>query len=578
MLLKQLISGLEGAFGVRTLWPGDASMFGVGQLDAGKANAVQAGPGRLDDPMATRICDLTEDSRTVLPGSLFVARSGTKSDGRRFVADARASGAVAILIDSNDDARARAAVEAARSNTSGSSPAIVLGAADLSGAVARIADRFYGEPSKKLRAIGVTGTNGKTTTTWLAWKILNSCGIRSGLVGTVVVDDGREVAPASMTTLPAIELSRSMASMVEAGCRAVVMETSSHALHQKRVDGVSFDAGVFTNLTGDHLDYHGSMEAYADAKARLFSLVKPDGVAIVNGQDVASSRMLRDCTARMLACHQASEEPAAMFGAERAGERATARVLAWSLRGMELALDGPWGIVTTKVPFVGAYNVMNTLQAVAASHALGLTRDQIAEGLGRVTPPPGRLEPCSRAEDDVLVFVDYAHTDDAMRNVLGAVRAAMNDAAQGAANLYGSGDSESPGRPGRLWIVFGCGGDRDKSKRPRMGRAASELADRVVVTSDNPRTEKPSDIIAEILAGVPADLRNKAIVQADRARAIAYAISGAAPGDVVVVAGKGHETEQILPDARGGTLRQTFDDRVVAKQELAARRAARPAT
>lgn len=480
-----------------------------------------------------RVCDLTEDSRTVLPGSLFVARGGTKDDGRRYIEDAVRAGAVAVL-----------------SGPGGVPPGLaervrVLESDDVEGVSARLAERFYGEPTSKLDLVGVTGTNGKTTTTALVWQVLNAAGVRCGLVGTVRIDDGREIAPAMMTTPPSIELSRTMATMVEAGCKAATIEASSHALHQKRVAALKFDVGVFTNLTGDHLDYHGTMERYADAKAMLFEMLPPDGTAVSNDADPWAARMLRDCRARVIPCVE-GEGPTG-------GRLARGWIVRAGLSGMVVRLDGPWGVIAAEVPLIGRYNLMNVLQAASACHALGLDADQIRRGLARCKAPPGRLEPVSSAGDAASVFVDYAHTDDALRNMLAAVRGAMNG-------------------QGRLWVVFGCGGDRDRTKRPRMGLAAAELADAVVVTSDNPRSESPGSIISEILAGIPEALRGKAEVHADREEAIRHAVRRAAPGDVVVVAGKGHETEQVVSDGAGGLVSTPFDDRVVALAALDARR------
>lgn len=489
-------------------------------------------------PGPVRVCDITEDSRTVLPGSIFVARRGLKEDGRRFAEAAAAAGAVAVLSDD---------------------PSIGVGAGlptlvveDVALAAALAAEHFYGRPSRRLAVIAVTGTNGKTTTTYLAWQILNAVGVRCGMIGTVEIDDGLGVAPASMTTPPAIEISRSLAVMVENGCGAVALEASSHALDQKRVDGLKIDVGVFTNLTGDHLDYHTTMERYAAAKARLFGLLAPGGTAVVNAGDPWHARMLEPWKGNVVRCG-----PGGSGGASAEASGAT-------IEGTDVTLRGPWGEARTRVPLIGAYNVMNTLQAVAACHAVmaprgGLDARTIERVLPGVKPPPGRLEPVRphaprgagrRApQRGPRVFVDFAHSDDALRNVLTAARGAM-------------------GASGELWAVFGCGGDKDRTKRPRMGLAAAEIADRVVVTSDNPRSERPSAIVAEVLAGVPEHLRSKVVVHVERAPAIRHALEHAGPGDVVVIAGKGHETEQIAADERGEVVRAHFDDREVAARVL----------
>jgi UDP-N-acetylmuramoyl-L-alanyl-D-glutamate--2,6-diaminopimelate ligase len=507
------------------------------------------------DVRALRICDINEDSRTVVPGSLFIARAGTKADGKAFVADAVRAGAVAVL---TDDVSLRAP------------GAVVLSSGDVALATAQMAERFYGSCGSRLSLVAITGTNGKTTGTYLVWQLLNAAHtarapMRCGLIGTVVVDDGTEVAPANMTTPPAIEVSRSLQRMWEAGCVAAALEVSSHALDQKRTDALRFAVGVFTNLTGDHLDYHGTMERYAGAKARLFEGLSESATAVVHAQDPWCQRMVRDCSARVVRCGVI-----AAGGTLPAGLDAGVRVHGMALEGMDLELVGPWGEVRARVGLIGAYNAMNVLQAVCCAHVLGVSREQLAQALPGLSAPPGRLERVSGKGDAVHVFVDYAHSDDSLRNVLEAVAGVMR--AHAGQIVEGAAGGTRGGRVPGLWVVFGCGGDRDKTKRPRMGRAAASIADKVIVTSDNPRTERPSEIVDEILAGVEASQRGKVSVQVDRARAIELAIAQAAAGDVVIIAGKGHETEQILPDGKGGTVRMHFDDREVARAELAKRR------
>lgn len=489
---------------------------------------------RVDDAAALRlrICDLTEDSRTVMPGSLFVARRGLAADGRAYAREAAAAGAVAIL---TDDPGLDAAVP-------------VLLAGDVLAAAAHVAERFNGAPSRSLCLAAVTGTNGKTTISWLIWQLLNHAGIRCGLVGTVLIDDGRELAPAAMTTPPAIETSHTLATMRDAGCRAVALEASSHALDQRRLDALDFGVAIFTNLTGDHLDYHKTMDNYARAKARLFAGLRPDALAIVNAASEWAPAMLAGCRARVLRCRTG-------HGPCSEGE-ARCEAAASSLRGMRVRLNGPWGLVEGQTRLFGEHNLLNLLQAVAAAHELGLTTAQLATAIPSLTTPPGRLERVEVEGSDLQTFVDYAHSDDSLANVLSAARAAMSES------------------DGSLWCIFGCGGDRDSAKRPRMGRIAAELADRVVVTSDNPRRERPGDIIDQILAGVPGELRARVAVEADRARAIARAVNSAEPGDVVLICGKGHEARQILPDGKGGTYSIEFDDRLFARGALLARRAA----
>ncbi len=522
----------------------------IGELIEGLGIAAADGAAR-----AVRVCDVTEDSRTVLPGSLFIARRGEKSDGRAFVADAVAAGAVAVLTD--DPALA------APPPPKGHAPVAVLRAGDLELATAQIGERFYGDPSSRLTVLGVTGTNGKTTTTFLVHQVLNALGIRCGLMGTVVIDDGTEVAPASLTTPPALEISRTLARMHEAGCVAAVLEVSSHALHQRRVGATRFAGAVFTNLTGDHLDYHRTMDDYAAAKAMLFAALPPEGAAVVNAADPWHGRMLRDCRARVVRCLETvrAERADAPEGCCRAAIRAMSR------SGMELNLAGPWGHTSVRVPLVGAFNASNALQAAALVHAVfgGTGEDDvsfttIAQALSRCRPPPGRLEPVTAPGAEITVLVDYAHTDDALRTVLATTREALGAPA---------------GADGRaeLWCVFGCGGDRDATKRPRMGAAAAALADRVVVTSDNPRTENPRAIIGQIIDGIPPEAQTRVQIEPDRAAAIHLAVRSAPPGSVIVIAGKGHEDYQILPDPDrpGQTVTRRFDDREVAREALSKR-------
>lgn len=484
-----------------------------------------------------RVCDLTEDSRTALPGSLFVARRGRTTDGLSYVRDAARAGACAVL--THRDAE-----------PSGIPPGVALALCDdVPLMTALLAERLSGMPSKRLLLVGVTGTNGKTTVTHIIHQILNRCGVRCGMIGTVEVDDGREIAPSPMTTPPAIELSRTLANMVEAGCHAAVMEVSSHALDQKRADALSFDAAVFTNVSGDHQDYHDSFEAYVAAKRRLPTLVDEatGGPTVLNRDDPV---VRATHAGRPVWCS------------------ASAIVEGWSVRrdgtsldGERLIITGPETRIAARVALFGAHNAMNALQGVAAAWAIldraGVEPREravmIARALTLVHPPRGRLEPVHGAGDDVGVFVDFAHSDDALVRALEAVRSAK--------------PAES-----RLWVVFGCGGERDRSKRSRMGLAAATGADRVVVTSDNPRAEPPSRIVADVLEGVPGSARGRLEVHIDRARAIHAAIAQAEPGDVVVIAGKGHETEQIGVDETGARVSRRFVDQEVAARALAERR------
>lgn len=488
-------------------------------------------------PARLRICDLTDDSRTVVPGSLFVARQGTQADGRAFMGQAAASGAVAILCD---DPSLGADLPAGCALLTTDNVPVIAGV---------LAERMHGNPSQKLRLIGITGTNGKSTVAHIVHRMLNAMGVRCGLIGTIEVDDGRERVPASMTTPGQIELSRTLESMVEAGCEAAVMEVSSHALHQHRADALVFDVGVFTNLTGDHLDYHKTTEAYTASKRRLFELVAArDGVSVINLDDPTGEQMsvgsVRGCT---LVSQESQQNAGAAWSVEVRSEDA---------RGMKVAIKGPGVEVVKRVELIGPHNAMNTLQAFAAVHEIteGADKaDRIARALTLVGPPAGRLERVTDESDDISVFVDFAHTDDALASALRAARRVVPDGAA-------------------LWVVFGCGGDKDTTKRPRMGAVAAKGADRIVVTSDNPRTESPSRIIADIMEGIKESARERVTIHASRPHAIAETIASAVAGDLIVIAGRGHETEQIISDGAKGTKRIHLDDREVARDELARRR------
>lgn len=503
-----------------------------------------------------RICDLTEDSRSVMPGSLFIARKGEKSDGRAFIAPAVYAGAVAVMVEQG--AAERGSIHLPRPSTLADEP-VLLVTPDIALATAHLAERFYASPTRRLALAGVTGTNGKTTITFLIHQLLNAApraqgGARCGLIGTVCVDDGSETAPASLTTPPALELSRTFARMVDAGCTAAAMEVSSHALHQRRAAALAFKVGVFTNLTHDHLDYHGTMEAYAEAKAMLFAMLPPateGGVAVLNADDPASAMMADAARARGADARWCSTDPARESDPSIAWH---ARVLEVGPRTTRLRVRvalGPareaWDI---DLPLVGDHNAMNALQAAAAAHALGLSLGAVRDGLSRVAAPPGRLEPVTPIGAPFAVYVDYAHTDDALARVLNVARAALP-------------------RGGLLRCVFGCGGDRDPTKRPKMGRAAAALSDQAFITSDNPRSEDPLKIISHTVAGVAPSDRAKVTVEPDRRAAIVAAIAAAKPGDIVLIAGKGHEDYQIVAAPSGGTVKLPFDDRAVAREALA---------
>jgi UDP-N-acetylmuramoyl-L-alanyl-D-glutamate--2,6-diaminopimelate ligase len=400
---------------------------------------------------------------------------------------------------------------------------VLVPVTDTRAALGELANAFYGAPSRRLDLLGVTGTNGKTTTAFLLYRLLTALGVKTGLVGTVENRIGERVVETIYTTPEAIELNALLRAMVDAGCGACAMEVSSHGLALDRVRGQRFRAAVFTNLTHDHLDFHGTHEHYRASKKRLFDGLGAGAVAVVNRDDAAWVEMVADTAA-----------PVVTYGTD---PMATVRVevLENALSGLHLRLDGQ----ERTFRLAGAFNALNLAAAYAVGRALGYDRDAVLDVLAEAPGVPGRFETV-RSTDGVLGVVDYAHTPDALENVLRTARGMMG---------------EAEGKPsGRLWAVFGCGGDRDRTKRPVMGRAAEALADRVVLTSDNPRTEDPDAILTEIRAGLAHPERVLTIP--DRAEAISHAAAEAAPGDVVVVAGKGHEDYQIV-----GTAKRPFDDR-----------------
>ena len=408
---------------------------------------------------------------------------------------------------------------------------------DSNGAASILANAFHGMPSKSVRMLGVTGTNGKTTTTYLVRHILSKINVRTGMIGTVEIDDGRIRREASMTTPAATEIAATLAAMRDKGCRACAMEVSSHALDQGRAAGVQFAGAAFTNLTGDHLDYHKTMDNYAAAKAKLFASLTETAVAVVNeADDKASDRMVRDCQARVI-----------RFGFGKTADY-RARDVAITSSGSNFVLHTPDGRAEVKMQLIGRHNIENALAAAAlVGEVFGLSVHQIAAGLREAAGAPGRLQ-AVRLGQPFAVLVDYAHTDDALENVLTALR---------------------PLTRGKLRVLFGCGGDRDRTKRPRMARTAERLADAIYVTSDNPRTEDPQSILDQVVAGLSDVGRAKATVEIDRREAIHRILEDASEGDVVLIAGKGHENYQII-----GTEKRHFDDVEEAANALKVRRAA----
>jgi UDP-N-acetylmuramoyl-L-alanyl-D-glutamate--2,6-diaminopimelate ligase len=469
------------------------------------------------------------DSRQVLPGAVFVALKGQHADGVSFAREAAARGAQAIV----SEAEAPAGLDVTW-----------IRVTDARLALAALAAALFHWPSEELSLVGITGTNGKTTTSYLLAGMFEAAGQRCGVIGTVAHRLGQKQLEAARTTPEAPDLHHMLREMVTDGCAACVMEVSSHALALRRADHLRFAAGIFTNLTRDHLDFHRDMEEYFAAKRRLFELLPPDAPAVVNLDDRRGADM---AAAAGRPVTYAIDAPADV----RPGP------LSYSLDGLNFEIRTPRGAVTVRSPLVGRPNAYNILSAVAGAMALDLPFSAIEEGIRALAMVPGRFQVVSRPGDDVRVVVDYAHTDDALKNLLETARQLG---------------------PSRVITVFGCGGDRDRSKRPLMGAVAARLSDLVIVTSDNPRTEDPVQIIDEIKRGIviPADRAPKGqaapkstpcLAIPDRKAAIERAVKEARAGDLVLIAGKGHERYQVIGDRV-----LPFDDVEVAAAALARRR------
>ena len=448
----------------------------------------------LHAPSDLSVTQLTDDSRAVRPGALFAALHGAREDGARYLTDARRRGAACVLCDTPPK---------------GDIPYVLV--PDTRLALAYLADVWYGQPSKQMTVIGVTGTNGKTTTTYLLKQLLErTLGAKVGLIGTNRNMIGEESLPTERTTPGTLALQELLSRMAAAGCTHVVMEVSSHALDQHRADAVDFAVGIFTNLTQDHLDYHETMERYCAAKARLFAQCR---VAVVNGDSGWTERVLAASSCPRLTYGQGLLNDIVGWHPRYDNDR-----VCFSVSDAEEQID-------TFVPIPGEFSLYNALGALAALRALGLPLMETARALPGCHGVRGRCEVVPTGTD-YTVLIDYAHTPDGLKNILETV----------------SGFAE-----GRVIAVFGCGGDRDKTKRPRMGSIAAARADLLVLTSDNPRSESPYAILHDVLDGM-RDSRTPFAVLEDRREAIAYAMDHAAPGDVVVLAGKGHETSQIIGD------------------------------
>jgi UDP-N-acetylmuramoyl-L-alanyl-D-glutamate--2,6-diaminopimelate ligase len=478
--------------------------------------------GRVIGSGAARARGVAVSTAAIAPGSIFVAVRGVKADGHSFVAEALRRGAAAAVVHDGSSLPEGAA-------------GIVVD--DTRTALSRLAALFAGDPSREMRVVGVTGTNGKTTINWLTHHALlaahggslrvGTLGIRSEKRGGAALID----LPGDLTTPDAVSIQQALATALKGGIRHAVFEASSHALDQARLADVAFDAAIFTNLTRDHLDYHGDMERYFAAKAKLFGLTAAADkarLAVINLDSDYGARMAAEAKSRGLSVVTFGENTAADL-----------RILSFdqSLQGSRLAFGWQGKKRTLESGFIGIHNASNLAAAFAALAALGEDEGTIVGALENAPQVPGRLEAVPGAPFGI--YVDYAHTPDALENVLKALRALVRN---------------------NLWVVFGCGGDRDRGKRPIMAKVARELADRVAVTSDNPRTEKPEAIIADILSGgCKAE-----IVDADRRAAIGKVLASAAPGDAVLIAGKGHEDYQII-----GTTKYPFSDVEEARRALA---------
>jgi UDP-N-acetylmuramoyl-L-alanyl-D-glutamate--2,6-diaminopimelate ligase len=467
--------------------------------------------------LGVEVTALAYDSRRVRPGTLFFCVVGERADGHEFAPTAVEAGAAALVVEFEMPGL--------------DVPQVVV--PDARAAMAPLAARFAGDPTAELRVVGVTGTNGKTTTAFLIHEILESAAIQSGLLGTVKQVVGAVETEVERTTPEAIDLQPSFRQMLEGGDRACVMEVSSHALELRRADAIHFEVALFTNLTQDHLDFHGGMEEYFLAKRRLFAELEP-GTAVVNVDDPYGQRLAMDFECLTFSA---------------AGEAAdyVAREVEFDATGARFVVSGAEGEASVQTALPGAFNVANALGAFAAAEAMGVGAEIAAAGLARAARVPGRFEPIDEGQG-FSVLVDYAHTPDSLENVLRAARRLTT---------------------GRLISVFGAGGDRDREKRPKMGRAGAELSDLAVITSDNPRSEDPEAIVAEVAAGAEgvvdvAEGVSRLEVVVDRREAIALALGRAAPGDTVVIAGKGHEQGQEFEDGR----KIPFDDREVAREEL----------
>ncbi len=452
------------------------------------------------------ITDIAYDSRNIVPGALYCALYGRNTDGHRFVPDAERGGASALLTARPVDSTL---------------PQVI--ASDAREAMALLSDRFFGHPSGRMKLVGITGTAGKSTTAFIIHSVLRAMGHPSALLTTVQYSTPKSSWPAERTTPESPDIQRLLARAIEEGAGFGVMEVSSHGVAERRILGLEFSAGVFTNLGRDHLDYHGTQEAYAEAKLEFFRMLPASAVAVVNADDPWAHRFVEETPARVI-----------LFSLNGKGELRV-KILTSDAAGLALEIEMAGQSVKTHLPLVGLHNAANAGAAAAVLAGLGFELPTIASALRSAKGPPGRFEKIGDTKD-FLIIVDYAHTPESLSRALRAARLLTKR---------------------KLHLVFGCGGNRDRGKRPMMGRVAEQEADRVILTTDNPRDEEPADIIREILSG----METSPLVVPDRREAIRTAIAGLAPGDVLLIAGKGHEDYM---EIRG--TRVPFSDRVVAEE------------
>ena len=499
-------------------------------MTAQSRNLAELAAGLASVPSDIVVHDITLDSRAASPGSLFLACQGRTAHGLSFAEQAVARGASAVLYEDTGGEH----------KPDFGSDIFVAAVPKLSQHVGQIADRFFGTPSAALTVVGITGTNGKTTCAWLLAQALQHCGRPAAYMGTLGVGIPPTVKPTEHTTPDAVSVHRHIAGLRDLGAECVCMEVSSHAIEQDRVEAVRFNTAAFTNLTRDHLDYHGTMEAYGAAKARLFEWPSLTN-RIINVDDAFGAQLAKQLSpSRLVVTSRVTPAPADLPSATRLvrANRATPEPT-----GLIIEIQSTWGDARLAVPLIGEFNIDNVLTVLAVLLAWDIPLVQAAAAVEKCHPPSGRMELFGGQAPVPLAIVDYAHTPDALAKALHAARLHCR---------------------GQLRVVFGCGGDRDAGKRPVMGRVAVELADDVIVTDDNPRTENPAGIVADILAGmtgVPGAAHTR--IEHDRARAIQEALRSSGPGDVVLIAGKGHEDYQIY-----GKVRRPFRDQSIVTAEL----------